>query len=75
MCIDYQATAGCGIHFSISPNRKKKVRRQILGSDEDFNVVVSSSEDSSSDVFVNRPKKRAKKSNSGRDSTSDTDTG
>jgi hypothetical protein len=63
------------IHFSISPNRKKKFRRQILGSDEDSDFIVSSSEDNSSDIFVNKQKKPAKKSNSGRDSTSDTDAG
>jgi hypothetical protein len=62
------------IYFSIPPSRKKKVRRRILGSDDDSDVIVSSSDGNSSDDFIIKRKKPVKKSVSGKDSTSDTDT-
>jgi hypothetical protein len=62
------------IHCSISPNRKKRVRQQIVGSDDDFDIIISSSEDNSGDAFVSERKKPVKKIISSKDSTSDTDT-
>ncbi|XP_023703931.1 transcriptional regulator ATRX isoform X3 [Cryptotermes secundus] len=55
-------------------DKKKRVRRRILGSDDDSDVIVSSSDHSSSgEIFVKKRKKPLKKSNSDKNSTSDSD--